>query len=441
MLREVEKNLDKIGKDLDEQEESLNREQERLWSEAIRNMEENLSLSGVSSSELDPSLWSPYGDWREKVRSSFNSSLDVFLGDMRIAINRVKWDKINANNTNSSHKNDYNNGYSSWNSQPPPKGKYDNEKPNFSDKNFSPNDKNGWSGEGKYTPNYTPKYIEEIKDKIEFYKERLLKTSDEREKQKYQEMISNLEKELETLRNQSDNQESRNPKPTTEQVNDAKSKLNEVKDSGKKEDLVNALNETRNTTKNSSDQDLKKEREEVEKKLGEVDKEELRKMIKSEVEEELKKFGIRSSDLSPENKQRLDKLNEINIEPAEYQSIRTEILNESAVKSLDKLISEVERTIKLGDKKKIKSKVEELRRFIEDGSNEYAQNAYSKKKGIVNSLLEKAKNKSSQQNKDGNFFRPNNPAMWLSGVAVIGVVVGAILIVRSRRRDKKMATK
>lgn len=86
-------------------------------------------------------------------------------------------------------------------------------------------------------------------------------------------------------------------------------------------------------------------------------------------------------------------------------------MNESAVKSLDKLISEVERTIKLGDKKKIKSKAEELRRFTEDSSNEYAQNAYSKKKDIVNSLLEKAKNKSSQQNKDDNFFRPNNPAM------------------------------
>ena len=226
-------------------------------------------------------------------------------------------------------------------------------------------------------------------------------------------MISNLEKELATLRNQSDNQDQppRNPEPTAEQVNDAKSKLNEVKDSGKKEDLVNALNETRNTAKSSSDQDLKKEREEVEKRLGEVDKEELRKIIKAEVEEELKKFGIRSGDLSPENKQRLDKLNEINIEPAEYQNIRTEVLNESAVKSLDKLISEVERTIKIGDKKKIKSKVEELRRFIEDSSNEYAQNAYSKKKDMVNSLLEKAKNKSSQQNKDDNFFRPNNPAM------------------------------
>jgi len=90
MLREVGRNLDKIGKDLDEQEESLDREQERLWSEAIRNMEDNLNLSGVSVSDLDSSLWSPYSDWKEKVRNSFNSDLDVFLGDMRIAINRVK---------------------------------------------------------------------------------------------------------------------------------------------------------------------------------------------------------------------------------------------------------------------------------------------------------------------------------------------------------------
>ncbi|CAG8589362.1 6395_t:CDS:2 [Paraglomus brasilianum] len=314
MLEKVRRQFDETERGFNEFKENRRQEEEKVRSEAVRSIEENLTSSNVSISELDSSLWSPY---------------------------------------------------------------------------------------------------EEIKEKIEFYKERLLKTSDEKEKQKYQEMINSLEKELATLRNQSDNQDQppRNPEPTTEQVNDAKSKLNEVKDSGKKEDLVNALNETRNTAKNSSDQDLKKEREEVEKKLGEVDKEELRKMIKTEVEEELKKFGIRSGDLSPENKQRLDKLNEINIEPAEYQNIRTEILNESAVKSLDKLISEVERTIKLGDKKKIKSKVEELRRFIEDSSNEYAQNAYSKKKDMVNSLLEKAKNKSSQQNKDGNFFRPNNPAM------------------------------
>jgi len=56
MLSEVTRDLDKIGKDLDEQEESLNREQERVHNEAIRNMEENFNLAGVSSSDLDSSL-------------------------------------------------------------------------------------------------------------------------------------------------------------------------------------------------------------------------------------------------------------------------------------------------------------------------------------------------------------------------------------------------
>ncbi|CAG8471888.1 14316_t:CDS:10 [Cetraspora pellucida] len=60
MLREVERDLDNIEKDLNEHEESLNREQERIQNEAIRNMEENLNLAGVSASDLDSSLWSPY---------------------------------------------------------------------------------------------------------------------------------------------------------------------------------------------------------------------------------------------------------------------------------------------------------------------------------------------------------------------------------------------
>ena len=116
MMAEMNEDLDRMEEDLNNAEENLKQEQERLWEEAIRNMEELLSLSNVSSSDLDSSLWSPYGDWREKVRNSVDSSLDVFLGDMRIAINRVKWDKINANNANhySSNKNNYNNDYS-WN--------------------------------------------------------------------------------------------------------------------------------------------------------------------------------------------------------------------------------------------------------------------------------------------------------------------------------------
>ncbi|CAG8747940.1 10582_t:CDS:2, partial [Funneliformis caledonium] len=66
MLKEVTRNLDKIGEDLNEQRET-----------------------GVSVSDLDSSLWSPYGDWKEKVKNSFASSLDVFLSNMRIAINNA----------------------------------------------------------------------------------------------------------------------------------------------------------------------------------------------------------------------------------------------------------------------------------------------------------------------------------------------------------------
>jgi len=155
---------------------------------------------------------------------------------------------------------------------------------------------------------------------------------------------------------------------------------------------------------------LKKRKDEAEDRLGEVDKEELRKIIKNEVAKELEKLGIKAADLSSENKQKLDELNNNNVEPSQAKEIRKETLNDASVKALDKLITEVEQAIKSGDQKKIEGKYKELQQFTQNNS-EYAQNAYSKKKGIVNSLLEKAKNKSSQQNEDDNFFRPNNPAM------------------------------
>ncbi|CAG8725482.1 12995_t:CDS:2, partial [Cetraspora pellucida] len=105
MMAEMEKDLDRMEEDLNNAEENLKQEQERVWGEAIRNMEENLTLSGVSASDLDSSLWSPYGDWREKVRNSIDSSLDVFLGDMRIAINRG--DKIQQLEAEIKYNRDY----------------------------------------------------------------------------------------------------------------------------------------------------------------------------------------------------------------------------------------------------------------------------------------------------------------------------------------------
>jgi DnaJ-class molecular chaperone len=62
ILAELNEDLDRIEGDLNNIGENLEKEQEKLTREAIQNMEENLSLNGVSSSDLDPSLWSPYSD-------------------------------------------------------------------------------------------------------------------------------------------------------------------------------------------------------------------------------------------------------------------------------------------------------------------------------------------------------------------------------------------
>jgi len=95
MLKEVTRDLDNIEERLNESQENLNREQEQLSEEAIRNMEEHFSLNGVSASDLDSSLWSPYSDWKEKVRDlcGKGSEFDIFLSNMRIDIGRVNCEK------------------------------------------------------------------------------------------------------------------------------------------------------------------------------------------------------------------------------------------------------------------------------------------------------------------------------------------------------------
>jgi len=215
-----------------------------------------------------------------------------------------------------------------------------------------------------------------------------------------------------------DNNEQNNKSPNApspEQENSANEKLDNAFNSGKKEDLVNALNETSDTARKSSNLDLKKKKEKVEDKLGQVDKEELRNFIKEEVAKELAKFGIKKGDLSSESQQKLDELNNNNnnnnIKPEEAKNIRTEVLNEASVNALKKLISEVEQAIKSSEKEKIEAKVKKLRQFIEDTSDEYVQNAYREKKDKVNELLEKAKNQSSQNKENEGFFRLNNPVM------------------------------
>src|SRR6185312_8237062 len=75
----------------------------------------------------------------------------------------------------------------------------------------------------------------------------------------------------------------KNPEPSSEEVNNAKEKLKQAKESGDKDRIVNAINETKDTVEKSSDQELKKEKELAENKLGELDKKKLREIIREEV--------------------------------------------------------------------------------------------------------------------------------------------------------------
>ncbi|CAI2193239.1 15162_t:CDS:2, partial [Funneliformis geosporum] len=148
------------------------------------------------------------------------------------------------------------------------------------------------------------------------------------------------------------------PKKEKVEVKEKLKKLNQAKISNDKKELVNALKETQNTTQNSSDEDLKKQKEQIENRLGQVDQEKLRRIIKEELTE----------------------LNNSQLKPEKVKNIHTEVLNKAGVITLEKLIAEVQQTIKLNNQKSIKSKVKKLKIFVENTANEYAQNAYQQKK-------------------------------------------------------------
>src|SRR4051794_40604194 len=98
MFNEAEGRFKETQREFYEFEENKKREDEVTRSEAIRKIEEALASSNVSISELDSSLWSPYGDWKEKVRNSVGYDIVCFSGDMRIAIDKAKRKKNNDNN-------------------------------------------------------------------------------------------------------------------------------------------------------------------------------------------------------------------------------------------------------------------------------------------------------------------------------------------------------
>jgi hypothetical protein len=147
--------------------------------------------------------------------------------------------------------------------------------------------------------------------------------------------LARFEKQLAELENKSNsNNQDQNSKPTPEQEKAAKDKLAEATKSNDKDKIANALNQANETVKNSSDPELKKQKDQAEDKLGEVDKEKLREIIKEEIVKELERFGIKTADLNSENQQKMVELNN-NIEPAKIKEIRTELLKDAGIKSPD----------------------------------------------------------------------------------------------------------
>jgi len=230
--------------------------------------------------------------------------------------------------------------------------------------------------------------------------------------------------------------------PTPEQVNDTKDKLDEARKSNDKAKIITALKKAQQMAKNSLDEDLKKKKEQLEDCLGEIDKSELRKLSRIEVEEELNDLGIEPNILVPAVKQKYEdlKIND-SLGTVQIKDHRTQILESATLQCLEKIITELQQAFLKNNNQKAQVLTNKIKTFTES-KNDYKQRAYKLKKNEVQALLEKGKTStdSVKSQQPEGFFRTNNPLMWLSGVGIIALSLATILAVRSHRGKKRLKT-
>jgi len=159
----------------------------------------------------------------------------------------------------------------------------------------------------------------------------------------------------------------------------------------------------------NKEEELEKNLEAAKKELAKQDIKRYREeVVKKNLDNRLKKNGLKIEDLSTTAKQNYEKLNsDTETNRQEIDKTEQEILTEVGKSSLDKLIAETEQALKSGDKKKIENKIKELQKFV-NSQIDYKKNAYEIQNDKVQSLLEKSK---TQQYNQNGFFRPNNPLM------------------------------
>jgi curved DNA-binding protein CbpA len=376
ILRELKNNLDQAWEQNQEDLKNVNEEIELKKKEDIQRMEEHLSLNGVSASDLDSSLWAPYGDWREVIEKDFGLKSELFQSEMRIAIAKVKYEKTGQGDSHNDYKHQGSHGNSKDWKGSPKNGDFSDRKDNGSWKSVS-------------NPS---EYIKELEEKIGIYRERILKTSDEREKQKYQEMINNFEKEIEILKNQPETN-TQNPPSSSNDNN-----------------LNNRNSNNNNSNNNREDKEKDQKISQLEAEIEQLKNQNSATQTPEQQAENQKKVEEKQKELEEAKKDKEN--NQDNPKTDNYEKWTHGKLNQE----INKLKAEIERLKTDKNSSNSSAKIAELQSKLKK--------------------LEQAKdkiNKSKNQKSDNNF-----PTSWVVGGGGILLVLGltTLFLLRKRRRKK-----
>lgn len=315
-----------------------------------------------------------------------------------------------------------NNNSSSWNFPPPPKGKYDNEKPNFSDKNFSPSG-GEWMGEEKPASNLSEK-IKHLKDEIEYNKNYMINTPHEDEKEKCRKMIERLEKELKRLQSQqSSNDNSNNQSPNN-------SKDNNTNDDKEKDEKINQLESEINQLKNqNSSTQTPEQQAETQKKIEEKEKE----------LEETKKDKEKNQDNSQTNNEDYENwTNEQLVK--EIEKLKSEKKNAKLSERVSQIKKAIQQLVK--EIQELEAEVQELKKQKEQGNLSEYQTYYlssqesllKEKKSKLDQLRNIVKSASSETSNSNESKFPTG--LVVGGGVIVAMGLVAALVIKRKKRSK-----
>jgi predicted NAD-dependent protein-ADP-ribosyltransferase YbiA (DUF1768 family) len=227
--------------------------------------------------------------------------------------------------------------------------------------------------------------------------------------------------------------------PTSDETTRLKNEFQEKKDSEDPEEIFNSLKENYKKVVDSPDEDLWNDERAAEDKLKELDKDKLRQVIKDQVDYVLEQNGLTSVDLK-ETKSKYTELSNNNNN--NDQTTRDEILAETGKLALAKIITALEQALAAKNKNEVRKKEQELARFAQNGVG-YRKQAVSLEQTKITQLSQQAQdllNKNDDNNEgppNPSFFSLDNPWLWISGLAVVGVIVAVGIVIRRKMRIKR----